>query len=68
MDYLMGLKGKDFVMVCSDTSAVNQIIALKDDEEKIVPVDSHKLFALSGEPGDRVNFSEFVIANVKLYK
>jgi len=55
-------------MVCSDTSAVQQIIAIKDDEEKLVQIDDRKLFALSGEPGDRVQFSEFVIANVKLYR
>lgn len=35
------------------------------DEDKLVPVDSHKLFAISGEAGDRVNFSEYIIANVR---
>ena len=54
-------------MVCSDTTAVQSIVTMKLDEDKLVPVDSHKLFALSGEAGDRVNFSEFVIANVRLY-
>jgi 20S proteasome subunit beta 4 len=73
MDYLMGIRGKDFVMVVADTTAVQQIITIKHDEEKIVPVDadveanSQKLIAMSGEPGDRVQFSEFVIANVRLY-
>ena len=68
MDFTMGLRGADFVLLCSDTSAVNQIIAIKDDEEKFVEVDKHKLFALSGTPGDRVQFSEFIIANIKLYR
>uniref|UniRef100_A0A061RBC1 Proteasome subunit beta n=1 Tax=Tetraselmis sp. GSL018 TaxID=582737 RepID=A0A061RBC1_9CHLO len=67
MDYFMGIKGKDFVMLCSDTSAVQQIITMKDDEDKLVPVDSHKLMAISGDPGSRVQFSEFIIANVRLY-
>ncbi|GMH38391.1 hypothetical protein BSKO_06275 [Bryopsis sp. KO-2023] len=67
MDFLMGLKGKDFVMVCSDTSAIAQIINIKHDEDKIVPVDSHKVMALSGEAGDRVQFSEYIIANIRLY-
>ncbi|GAB4822149.1 hypothetical protein N2152v2_009195 [Parachlorella kessleri] len=40
---------------------------MKSDEDKLVPVDDHKLFAISGEAGDRVNFSEFIIANVRLY-
>lgn len=54
-------------MVCSDTSAVQSVVTMKQDEDKLVPVDSHKLFALSGEAGDRVNFSEYIIANVRLY-
>lgn len=36
-------------------------------QEKMVPIDDHKLMCLAGEPGDRVQFSEFIIANVKLY-
>jgi len=67
MDYLMGIKGPDFVMVCSDTAAAHSVISIKHDEDKLVPIDSHKLFGISGEAGDRVNFSEYIIANVKLY-
>ena len=59
--------GKDFVMLCSDTSAVHSIITIKQDEDKIVPVDSHKVFCIAGEAGDRVQFSDYIIANVKLY-
>lgn len=54
-------------MVCSDTSAAHSIVTIKHDEDKIVPIDSHKVFCLSGEAGDRVNFTEYIIANVKLY-
>lgn len=67
MDFLMGLKGKDFVMLCSDTTAVQQIITIKHDEDKLLPIDSHKIMATAGEPGDRVQFSDFIIANVRLY-
>ncbi|KAG7669992.1 hypothetical protein Ndes2526B_g06367 [Nannochloris sp. 'desiccata'] len=67
MDFLAGIRGKDFVMVCSDTTAVQSIVTMKLDEDKLVPIDSHKLFALSGEAGDRVNFSEYIIANARLY-
>jgi 20S proteasome subunit beta 4 len=66
-DFLCGIRGKDFVMVCSDTSAVQSVVTMKQDEDKLVPVDSHRLFAISGEAGDRVNFSEYIIANVRLY-
>lgn len=67
MDFFVGIKGKDFVMLCADTSAVHSILTIKQDEDKIVPVDSHKVFCIAGEAGDRVNFTEYVIANVKLY-
>lgn len=63
----MGLKGLDFALVASDTAAVHSIITIKQDEDKIVPVDQHKVFCLAGEAGDRANFSEYVAANVKLY-
>lgn len=67
MDFFMGIKGKDFVLVCTDTSAVHSIITIKQDEDKIIPVDSHKVFCIAGEAGDRVQFSDYIIANVKLY-
>mmetsp|Transcript_23475 Transcript_23475/g.50143 ORF Transcript_23475/g.50143 Transcript_23475/m.50143 type:complete len:194 (-) Transcript_23475:213-794(-) len=67
MEYVMGIKGKDFVMVCTSSTAVQQIITMKHDEDKILPLDTHSLLVTSGEPGDRVQFSEFVAANVRLY-
>mmetsp|Transcript_3761 Transcript_3761/g.6264 ORF Transcript_3761/g.6264 Transcript_3761/m.6264 type:complete len:198 (-) Transcript_3761:567-1160(-) len=67
MDYLMGVKGPDFVMICSDSAASHSIISIKKDEDKLIPIDSNKLFGVAGEAGDRVNFSEYIIANVKLY-
>lgn len=64
----MGLKGKDFVMICGDTTATaSQIIKIKHDEDKIITVDSHKLMAVAGKPGDRVQFSEYITANTRLY-
>jgi 20S proteasome subunit beta 4 len=67
MDFFMGIKGRDFVLVCTDTAAVHSIITIKQDEDKVIPVDSHRVFCIAGEAGDRVQFSEYIIANVKLY-
>ena len=39
----MGIKGKDFVMLCTSATAVQQIITMKDDEDKIVPLDTHTM-------------------------
>ncbi len=60
-------QGPNFVMLCSDTQAAHSIISIKKDEDKLVPIDSHKMFGIAGEAGDRVNFSEFIKANVQLY-
>lgn len=68
MDFLMGIQGPDFVVMCADTSAINQIITLKDSEDKLVPASSHKLIGLSGEAGDRVYFTQYIISNSKLYE
>lgn len=54
-------------MVCCDTGATSQIINMKQDEDKIVEIDDKKVFCLSGEAGDRVQFSEYIIANIRLY-
>lgn len=67
MNFLMGLRGRDFTMLCCDTTAVNQIITIKHDEDKIIPIDSHRMMGVVGESGDRVQFSEFIGANVRLY-
>ena len=67
MDFHVGIGCKDFAMLCCDTAAVQQIITIKNDEEKLVPIDSHKLFSLSGQAGDRAHFCEFIVANVKFY-
>lgn len=48
MDYLFGIKGKDFVMLVSDTAAVQQIINIKHDEDKLVQIDPHKIMGLAG--------------------
>ncbi len=55
MDFFMGLKGKDFVVVCSDTVAAQSIIRMKADEDKIVKIDDHKVFALAGGLRDKVS-------------
>ncbi|KAJ4894311.1 Proteasome subunit beta type-2-A [Raphanus sativus] len=68
MECVFGLVGKGFAIVAADTSAVHSILLHKNNEDKIMLLDSHKLVAASGEPGDRVQFTEYVQKNVSLYK
>jgi len=67
MDVLFGLVGDGFVLLVSDTSRVQSIVVQRTAVDKIVQLDSHKLMATSGEPGDAENFSELIKANLKLY-
>lgn len=53
MECVFGLVGNGFAIVAADTSAVHSILLHKNNEDKIMALDSHKLIAASGEPGDR---------------
>jgi 20S proteasome alpha/beta subunit len=52
MDVLFAFTGDKFAVVVSDTIAVQQIIVQKDDMEKIMDLDSHKVLGLTGPKGD----------------
>jgi len=41
---------------------------MKGDLDKIMPIDSHKMFALSGDCGDRENFANYIQKNIHLYQ
>ncbi|KAH7573790.1 hypothetical protein JRO89_XS03G0210800 [Xanthoceras sorbifolium] len=68
MECVFGLVGNGFAILVADTSAVHSILVHKSNEDKIMVLDSHKLVAASGEPGDRVQFTEFIQKNVALYQ
>lgn len=53
MECVFGLVGNGFAIVVADSSAVHSILVHKANEDKIMVLDSHKLIAASGEPGDR---------------
>ncbi|CAF1817157.1 unnamed protein product [Brassica oleracea var. botrytis] len=50
MECVFGLVGNGFAIVAADTSAVHSILVHKNNEDKIMLLDSHKLIAASGEP------------------
>jgi len=66
-DALLGLVGKDFVLIAADTSASRSVVVFKNDEDKILALDSHKLLASAGPVGDRTNFTEYIQKNIHLY-
>ena len=59
MECVFGLVGDGFTIVAADSSAVHSILVHKSNEDKIMVLDSHKLVAASGEPGDRFDLQSF---------
>uniref|UniRef100_A0A6B2E664 Proteasome subunit beta n=1 Tax=Phlebotomus kandelakii TaxID=1109342 RepID=A0A6B2E664_9DIPT len=68
METIIGLKGKDFVMVAADCTHAHSIILLKEDENKISKISDNLLMATTGESGDTVQFTEYIAKNIALYK
>lgn len=67
MDSVFGLLGDDYAIIAADASASRSILVFKHDQDKIMELDSHKLFAGAGTPADSVHFMEFVSASLKLW-
>ncbi|CDO74332.1 N-terminal nucleophile aminohydrolase [Trametes coccinea BRFM310] len=67
MDISFALTGKGYVIVAADTTAARSIVKMKVDEDKIKVLSPHLLMAYSGEPGDTVQFAEYIERNIRLY-
>jgi 20S proteasome alpha/beta subunit len=68
MDAVMGIQGKDFVVICADTMIARSIQMLKADADKILPLGSTSMMGVSGPVGDRVAFGEYIQKNLTLYQ
>lgn len=67
-DCVIGIAGRDFVLMAADATAAFSIILMKDSEDKILKLDHNKLLAACGENGDRVQFTEYIQKNLNLYR
>ncbi|KAH7882899.1 nucleophile aminohydrolase [Phlebopus sp. FC_14] len=68
METSFALTGKGYVIVAADTTAARSIVKMKVDEDKIKELSSHLIMAYSGEPGDTIQFAEYVERNIRLYQ
>ena len=66
MDSVFGICGKDWVIVCADTSLNRSIFTLKHDEDKITQINQFKVLASTGEQTDRYQFSNLMMRNLQL--
>ncbi|CAL1531412.1 unnamed protein product [Lymnaea stagnalis] len=68
MECLIGIQGKDFVLLATDTISARSVVAMKDDHDKMYKLSDKLLMAVCGEAGDNIQFSEYIAKNVQLYK
>lgn len=68
MECLIGIQGKDFIMLATDSVSARSIVKMKTDHDKMFQLSDTLLMAVSGEPGDTVQFSEYIAKNIQLYK
>ncbi|KAJ5608156.1 hypothetical protein N7537_004775 [Penicillium hordei] len=64
---LLGIAGKDFVILAASKAAMRGPTVLKAEDDKTRQLNKNTLMAFSGESGDTVQFAEYIQANAALY-
>ena len=67
MEVLLGITGRDFVLIAASKAAMRGATILKSSDDKTRPLNKHNLLAFSGEAGDTIQFTEYIQANIALY-
>lgn len=68
MDSLFGIKGKDFVIVASESTVMRSIMKLKHHEDKSFTLDDNTIISMSGDFADLKAFGNFLTRNVQFLK
>ncbi|KAF9803413.1 hypothetical protein SFRURICE_007259 [Spodoptera frugiperda] len=63
---LMGMQCKDFAIIAADQTNTQSIIVMKHDENKFYHMSNKLVMGIIGDPGDRVQFAQFIAKNVML--
>jgi len=66
MESSFALIGKGYVLIAADTTASRSIVKMKSDEDKTKILSPHLVMTYGGEPGDTIQFAEYVERNVRL--
>merc|ERR1712137_803013 len=68
MEFVIGIKGKDFVLIGADQSAMRSVIVYQQELDKIHPIGKKTALAVCGEVGDTNFFTEYISKSVALYE
>lgn len=64
---VVGLCGKDWVLIAADSSVSSSIICMSEEYDRICEIDGRNILAMCGETGDSLQLSEYIQGNVALY-
>jgi len=67
MEILLGITGRDYTLIAASKAAMRGATILKASDDKTRALNKHNLLAFSGEPGDTIQFAEYIQANIALY-
>ena len=67
MECSFGITGKGYTIIASDSNAARSIVKMKSDVDKQKVLSDHLVMTYSGEPGDTLQFSEWIERNSRLY-
>lgn len=67
MECSFGITGKGYTIIASDSNAARSIVKMKTDVDKQKALSDHLVMTYSGEPGDTLQFSEWIERNLRLY-
>ncbi|XP_026746716.1 proteasome subunit beta type-2-like [Trichoplusia ni] len=65
---LLGMQCKDFAIIAADQTNTQSIIVMKQDENKMYRISDNLVMGIIGEPGDTIQFAQFITKNVQLYR
>uniref|UniRef100_A0A7S4HGY4 Proteasome subunit beta n=1 Tax=Vannella robusta TaxID=1487602 RepID=A0A7S4HGY4_9EUKA len=67
-DTVIGIAGKDFVVMAADKSRARSIVIMVNEEDKIMNLERNKLLGASGSPGDCSQFCDLIQKNLNLHR
>jgi len=66
METILGVRGKDWVLLAGDTKIAHSVMMLKSDTDRIVEIENHIGLAYAGEPGDDQQCVQYLSKNIVL--
>jgi 20S proteasome alpha/beta subunit len=67
MDTVIAISGKGFAICAIDTLNLKSILVTKNNLNKFIEIGKNKFLAVSGYPGDVLQFTDFLQKTIQLY-